>query len=446
MKKLSILLPFAFMVSVCILTFSCQDCYEQDLQDVFNPNAPKYDENNYHFNTINLWGSEAAVIDSGDFYIFQGDIHLAKKDIDTIKTRGAARLNRNWPNNKIYYSLEGIPSQYVGYINRAIAWVENGSYITFVQRSNQSNYIQFNYLNQSEWLASSDYIGKKGGKQNIRLSTNAIQSIGTIAHEICHAVGMYHEMCRTDRDNYIRINFENMPESLRYQYKTYAERGESGKNIGPFDFGSIMMYDADQYMQKIDGSFFYGQRDSLSYTDMKTLAFLQPISQFTFTDKLLDNTSYNSDYEYRRSGMIQCPEGANISLKLQYKNNPSSSIYGSFASSDFSVKAIISIVNRTTHLEVFSREIELGKASAWTDMYINNIEIPQGGFDVRLTLRGIIRKGPETMGKLSVLKELMLYPMLYLHLNNVIINGESMFIPNNSSDANIRNLTFISIV
>ena len=49
---------------------------------------------------------------------------------------------------------------------------------------------------------------------------------------------MYHEMSRTDRDNYIRINFEGMDEDTRYQYKTYAEMNQNGVNVGSFDFGS----------------------------------------------------------------------------------------------------------------------------------------------------------------------------------------------------------------
>lgn len=45
--------------------------------DYLNENdSEKYDENNYEFNTIQLWGSELAVVDCGDYYKFQGDIHL----------------------------------------------------------------------------------------------------------------------------------------------------------------------------------------------------------------------------------------------------------------------------------------------------------------------------------------------------------------------------------
>lgn len=39
----------------------------------------------------------------------------------------------------------------------------------------------------------------------------------------------------------------------------------------------------------------------------------------------------------------------------------------------------------------------------------------------------------------------MYNPMVYLHLNSVIIDNRNISIPNNSSDADTKRLTFISI-
>lgn len=438
-------LTYALSVIGCLSVASCADngnYIEKDSSIKSESDNSKYDENNYSFNTISLWGSEAAVVDKGDYYIFQGDIHLLKEDL--IQTRGAARIDRRWPNNKVYYSVDGIPAIYTKYIYRAIEWIENGSYIDMVPRYNEGDYIQFNFLDQNEWSAYSDYVGRKGGTQTINLSREAIISVGTIAHEICHAIGMYHEMSRTDRDNYIRINFEGMDEDTRYQYKTYAEMNQNGVNVGSFDFGSIMMYSSGEVMYKLDNSYIRSQRDSLSNTDMLTLATLQPIGdQFKFFDPYGYNEPYDSDYEYRRTKIIQCPEGAKIDFKFQYNYKPTSSNLGGYTVDDFNVRTIISIINRNTNQEVYSKEIPLGVTTTWTDIYLRGINIPQGGFTTKVTLIGSV-KGTSTSDKLNALKRVMYNPSVYLHLDKVEIKGVNKHIPNEFGNDD-RIFTFISI-
>lgn len=52
--------------------------------------------------------------------------------------------------------------------------------------------------------------------------------------------------------------------------------------------------------------------------------------------------------------------------------------------------------------------------------------------------------GVESAGKLNVLKQLMYFPHLFLHLNKVTIDGKSKNIPNDFGNDN-RMLTFIEL-
>lgn len=52
------------------------------------------------------------------------------------------------------------------------------------------------------------------GAQELSLSPDCFWGKGgTIRHEMMHAIGFYHEQARTDRDNHIKIMWENIEDS-----------------------------------------------------------------------------------------------------------------------------------------------------------------------------------------------------------------------------------------
>ncbi|UYV66245.1 hypothetical protein LAZ67_4000969 [Cordylochernes scorpioides] len=87
----------------------------------------------------------------------------------------------------------------------------------------------------------SSLVGKslKRGKQLLRLSP-ACNSVGSILHELNHAVGFDHEHNRSDRDRYIKIIKENVIPSMTHNFKKLDPKEE--KLIGKFDPDSIMIY------------------------------------------------------------------------------------------------------------------------------------------------------------------------------------------------------------
>ena len=62
----------------------------------------------------------------------------------------------------------------------------------------------------------SSYVGMiNNGAQDVSLDDGCISRIrpGIVLHELMHAAGFFHEHTRSDRDTFIRINFENILES-----------------------------------------------------------------------------------------------------------------------------------------------------------------------------------------------------------------------------------------
>jgi hypothetical protein len=86
------------------------------------------------------------------------------------------------------------------------------------------------------FASSSSYLGKQGGVQGIKLTSGLEANV--IWHEFMHALGINHEFTRKDRDQYVTVNYENIPEKMHRQF----EIDENSIDCGSFDIESVMMY------------------------------------------------------------------------------------------------------------------------------------------------------------------------------------------------------------
>lgn len=89
-------------------------------------------------------------------------------------------------------------------------------------------------------------MGRHGvGEQNMSLDS-ARCGIGSTAHEFGHALGLWHEQSRSDRDNYVYINSQYVQKDKNNKTLTNFHKFASNEilfeNVIPYDFGSIMHY------------------------------------------------------------------------------------------------------------------------------------------------------------------------------------------------------------
>lgn len=73
--------------------------------------------------------------------------------------------------------------------------------------------LHVNYLCRSltpSAISCSSLLGYIGDKQVLSLQRYGCINRGIIQHEVLHALGFYHEHTRSDRDQYVRINWKNI--------------------------------------------------------------------------------------------------------------------------------------------------------------------------------------------------------------------------------------------
>ncbi len=231
--------------------------------------------------------------DVGGVAIIEGDIALgAVSDVQrlTEQARNAASLGDGrtygvgipgqsfrWPDCVMPFSIDpDLPDP--ERVREAIAhWTELTPF-RFVERTAENAPRFPNYVRFTDQLGCWSYVGMRGGRQLISLGQEC--EVGSVIHEIGHAVGLWHEQSREDRDLYVRIDWDNIQDGMKAQFN---QRITDGDDYGPYDYGSIMHYPSWAFSRNgrdtivpIDPSVTIGQREGLSPGDVATVMSMYP--------------------------------------------------------------------------------------------------------------------------------------------------------------------------
>ncbi|CAG7821992.1 unnamed protein product [Allacma fusca] len=160
-------------------------------------------------------------------------------------TRSGVLSEGHWPNATVPYELDPdftLEQQVMILAN--FYTIESNTCVKFVERSNETDYV---FVLRGVTGECNSYVGKIGGAQTLTLSVNLTEDEWScfknqiILHETLHALGFEHEQNRYDRDDYITLNWDNIPCDSRWNFEKEDFNSTTTFDL-PYDYVSVMHY------------------------------------------------------------------------------------------------------------------------------------------------------------------------------------------------------------
>lgn len=162
-------------------------------------------------------------------------------------------------------------------LSDAIEKLQQKTCLKFLPHGGEKDFIVI----QNEATGCWSSVGKTGGPQTVNYQTpGCLIKLGTVMHELLHAVGFYHEQNRFDRDRHVRINTKNIPEDKLINFERISEKEISDYGVG-YDVKSVLHYSPFAFSKnnqmtieslkdkKLNDEM--GQREKLSAGDVKKI-------------------------------------------------------------------------------------------------------------------------------------------------------------------------------
>lgn len=205
--------------------------------------------------------------------LFEGDIADDLLANATTEKNAIRNPGSHWPNGRVPYVIsKDFNGEERSVIARAIDEYHSKTCVRFEPYDGSEP----NYIHLVRGSGCSSRVGMTGGQQQVTLGQGCV-TVGIVEHELMHALGFVHEQSRTDRDRYIRVNYQNIRRGLETNFRKYSVEEITTLNV-PYDYGSVLHYGPTAFtngngptIEPLERGVDIGQRVGFSRIDLEKI-------------------------------------------------------------------------------------------------------------------------------------------------------------------------------
>ncbi|XP_063697836.1 zinc metalloproteinase nas-13-like [Culicoides brevitarsis] len=202
--------------------------------------------------------------------LYEGDILLE------LGRNGLLNKTARWPKGIIPYRIEeeDFTEGEVLTIRKAIKEYHNKTCLKFRPlRKSDENWVEIVGSRSGCWSS----VGMQGDGQLLNLQTPNCVRFGVVLHELMHAVGFYHQQSASNRDDFVKIHWENIKDGREHNFNKYNTSVITDFGV-QYDYKSVMHYSGKAFsknqkptIEALKANTTLGQRDGFTESDVRKL-------------------------------------------------------------------------------------------------------------------------------------------------------------------------------